>query len=69
MQCCIVLYVYCVLYTLHIHAYNHSLPPRKYAQTHMWLSSVSDPTLEGMVPFKPLIPRVLLGKGGGGDRR
>jgi hypothetical protein len=46
----------------------HSLPAaqEQTTQTHMKLSSVIDPTLDGMVPFKPLPKRALLeGRGGG----
>ena len=57
MQCmyCVV----CVLCNVHC-TYTHTLTPYRPGtdtQTHMEVSPVIDPTLEGMVPFKPLPTR------------
>jgi hypothetical protein len=60
--------VLCVLYALYAHAYTHAGCTGNHTLTHMEVSAVSDPKLDGMVPSKFLLTRYLL-EGGARVRR
>jgi hypothetical protein len=59
---CSVMSIRRALYALY--AYTHTVPTGNHTLTHMCWSFVSDPKLDGMVPFKLLPWRSLLERGG-----
>ena len=54
--------VFCMHCTLY--AYTHTVRTGNHTLTHIWVSFVIDAKLDGMVPFKLLLSRLLLERGG-----